>query len=56
MNSLKKFNESDLIEKLFLISIIFLPISLIIGSAIINSNIIGLSAGGNYQCQSTFGS
>ncbi len=40
MNSLKKFNESDLIEKLFLISIIFLPISLIIGSAIINSNII----------------
>ena len=40
MNYLKKFNKSNITEKLFLISIIFLPISLIVGSAVINSNII----------------
>ncbi len=40
MNYLKKFNEVNLIEKLFLISVIFLPISLIIGSALINLNIV----------------
>ena len=40
MNLLKIFNNTGLIEKLFLISVMFLPISLIIGSAVINSNII----------------
>ena len=40
MNYTQKFKKSNVVEKLLLLSIIFLPISLIVGSAVINSNII----------------
>ena len=40
MSLINKFKQKDAITNLFFVSILFLPISLVIGSAFINSNII----------------